>query len=58
MENSLSVYVRLLDAEADEADWMEASLAVLPNDPILEPARARRAWETHLSHAKWMAESG
>jgi hypothetical protein len=58
MESGVSVYVRLLDAEADEADWMEASLAVLRIDPILQPARARRAWETHLSHAKWMAESG
>jgi hypothetical protein len=54
----VSVYVRLLDAEADGADWMEASLTVLRIDPIREPARARRAWETHLSRAKWMAESG
>jgi hypothetical protein len=54
----VSVYIRLLDAEADGADWMEASLTVLRIDPIREPARARLAWETHLSRAKWMAESG
>ena len=37
---------------------MEASLTVLRIDPIREPTRARLAWETHLSRAKWMAESG
>ena len=54
----LLVYTRLLDAEADGADWMEASLSVLRIDPIREPARARRAWETHLSRAKWMTTNG
>jgi hypothetical protein len=54
----VSVYVRLLDAEADGADWMEASVTILHIDPIREPMRAYRAWETHLSRAKWMAENG
>jgi hypothetical protein len=54
----ITVYLGLLDAEADGADWMEASVTVLHIDPIRDPARARRAWETHLSRAKWMAESG
>ena len=54
----LIVYTCLLDAEADGADWMEAALLVLRIDPIREPARARRAWETHLSRAKWMSENG
>ena len=53
-----TVYVRLLDAEADGADWMEVSRTVLRIDPVREPARARRAWETHLSRAKWMSENG
>ena len=52
------VYARLLDAEADGADWMEASLTVLHIDPIREPARARAAWASHLSRAKWMSEQG
>ena len=52
------IYLGLLDAEAEGADWMEASVTVLHIDPIREPARAHRAWETHLSRAKWMAESG
>jgi hypothetical protein len=54
----LVVYVRLLDAESDGADWMEAAVTVLRIDPILEPGRARRAWESHLARAKWMAEKG
>jgi len=54
----LIVYTRLLDSEADGADWMEASLLVLRIDPVREPARAHRAWETHLSRAKWMTKNG
>jgi hypothetical protein len=52
------VYIRLLDAEADGADWMEAALLVLDIDPILELKRAREAWQSHLSRAKWMTENG
>ena len=52
------VYARLLNAEADGADWMEASLTVLRIDPIREAARARRAWESHLSRVKWMSDHG
>jgi hypothetical protein len=43
-KDHLTVYIRLLDAEADGADWMEAALTVLRIDPIRQPARARRAW--------------
>ena len=57
-EEHLIVCIRLLDAEADGADWMEAALIVLRIDPVLEPTRARRAWESHLSRAKWMTENG
>jgi hypothetical protein len=52
------VYIRLHDAEADGADWMEASLLVLEIDPNLEPKRAGNAWQGHLSRAKWMIENG
>jgi hypothetical protein len=57
-EEHLIVYIRLLDAEAEGADWMERALLVLRIDPILEPRRARNAWESHLSRAKWMTENG
>ena len=54
----LPVYIRLLDAEVDGADWMEAALTVLRIDPIREPKRAHGAWHSHLSRAKWMTETG
>jgi hypothetical protein len=57
-EEHLLVYLRLLDAEADGADWMEASVTVLRIDPIREPARAQQAWQSHLARAKWMTEKG
>jgi hypothetical protein len=31
---------------------------VLHLDPDREPARARRAYETHLARAKWMTSRG
>lgn len=51
-------YLRLLDAEADGADWEEVAKLVLRIDPAHEPQRARRAWESHLARAKWMTEMG
>lgn len=57
-EKHLVTYLRLLDAEAEGADWDEAALLVLRIDPIRESARARRAWETHLARAKWLAAHG
>jgi hypothetical protein len=50
--------LRLLDADADNADWTEVARIVLHIDPTNEPARARRAWESHLHRAKWMTEHG
>ena len=52
----LITYLRLLDADADGADWTEVARIVLHIDPTSEPARARRAWESHLARAKWMTE--
>ena len=54
----LITYLRLLDADADGADWTEVARIVLHIDPTSEPARARRAWESHLARAKWMTERG
>ena len=45
------IHIRLLDAEADDDDWMETALLVLEIDPILEPKCARNAWQDHLSRA-------
>jgi hypothetical protein len=57
-ETHLVTYLRLLDADADGADWREVTKIVLHIDPAQEPGRARRAWETHLARAKWMTEKG
>jgi hypothetical protein len=53
-----ATYLRLLDAESEGADWAEVARIVLNIDPKDEPARARRAWESHLARARWMTESG
>jgi len=49
-------YMRLLDADAEGADWQEVARIVLHIDPDREPARARRAFDSQLSRAKWMTE--
>ncbi len=53
-----SSYLRLLDADAEGADWTEVARIVLHIDPFDEPERARGAWESHLARAKWMTEHG
>ena len=57
-EQHLVTYLRLLDAEGDGADWEEVARVVLQIDPARDPARAKRAWESHLARAKWMTENG
>jgi hypothetical protein len=57
-QEHLSIYVRLLDADAEGADWMDVACLVLAIDPAREPRRARGAWESHLARAKWMTMRG
>ncbi|WP_407702838.1 DNA -binding domain-containing protein [Thiobacillus sedimenti] len=57
-ERHAITYLRLLDAEADGADWREVAKIVLHIDPMQEHDRARRAWESHLARARWMTERG
>ena len=57
-QEHLVTYLRLLDANAERAEWTEVARIVLHIDPSHEPARARRAWESHLARAKWMTEHG
>jgi len=57
-EAHIVTYLRLLDAEAEMADWIEVARVVLGIDAIAEPDRARRAYESHLARAKWMASHG
>jgi hypothetical protein len=57
-QEHLVTYLRLLDADAEGADWAEVARIVLHIDPSDEPERARRAFESHLARAKWMTEHG
>lgn len=54
----LKLYVRLLDAEADGADWREAVAILFGIDPHDDPERARHVHESHLLRARWMTEHG
>ena len=54
----LKLYMRLLDAEADGADWEEAAEILFGVDPDREPERARRMHRSHLARARWMTEHG
>ncbi|WP_371932920.1 DNA -binding domain-containing protein [Bradyrhizobium sp. CCGUVB23] len=51
-------YMRLLDADAENADWREVARIVLHLDPTLDPDRARRSFDSHLARAKWAARHG
>jgi hypothetical protein len=57
-EEHLITYLRLLDADAEGADWREVARIVLHLDPEHESDRARRAFDSHLSRTKWMTEHG
>ena len=57
-EEHLVTYWRLLDAEADGADWREVARTVLHIDPDREPSQARNAFDSHLARARWMADHG
>lgn len=57
-ERHLVTYLRLLDAEKDGASWEEAVSIIFAIDPAQEPDRARLVYDSHLTRAKWMTQSG
>jgi hypothetical protein len=57
-EEHLVTYLRLLNAEADGADWREVARVVLHLNPDHASDRAWRAFESHLARAKWMTDHG
>lgn len=57
-EEHILTYLRMLDADKEGADWREVAQIVLHIDPEREPDRAKRAFDTHLTRAKWMTEHG
>lgn len=54
----LITYLRLLDAEADGADWAEVARLVLGLDPQGESEKSRAVWVSHMRRAHWMRDSG
>ncbi|WP_375551404.1 DNA -binding domain-containing protein [Rhodophyticola porphyridii] len=54
----LKTYLRLLDAEADGADWQEVVHVLFGLNPAADPDRARHMHDTHLARARWMTEHG
>ncbi|PWB81390.1 MAG: DUF2285 domain-containing protein [Methylocystaceae bacterium] len=57
-EAHLITYLRLLDADAEGADWKEVSRIVLHRDPDADPSRSFHCWEGHLKRARWMTKCG
>lgn len=51
-------YIRLLDANAEGADWREAVHYIFEIDPEADPERARQVHDNHLERAIWMTETG
>ncbi|WP_375161879.1 DNA -binding domain-containing protein [Bradyrhizobium sp. RDT46] len=54
----MTLYMRLLDAETDGADWREAVEVLFGIDPSKEPERANRVHRSHLARARWMSDYG
>ncbi|VTZ26138.1 conserved hypothetical protein [Methylocella tundrae] len=57
-ERHLATYIRLLDADAEGADWREVVLIIFGLDPASEPERAKIVHDSHLARARWMTERG
>ncbi|WP_047628538.1 DUF2285 domain-containing protein [Rhizobium sp. WW_1] len=54
----MKLYLRLLDAATDGADWREAVHILFGLDPEGDPERARRVHDAHLARARWMTTHG
>ena len=52
----MTLYLRLLDAARDGADWREAVQILFGLDPDLDPQRSRHIHDAHLARARWMSE--
>lgn len=52
------LYLRLLDAAAENADWREVAGILFGIDAGAEPDRARRVYDAHLERARWMTRKG
>ena len=54
----LKLYIQVLDAAADNANWREVVRILFERDPNQDPEGAKRMYDNHLARAKWMTETG
>lgn len=54
----MTLYLRLLDAWHEKADWREVVRVLFERDPDIEPDKCRRMHDSHLARARWMTEKG
>ena len=54
----VALYVRLLDAAEEGAEWTEVVCILFGLDPDQDRERARRVHDSHLARARWMTEHG
>ena len=57
-EQHLAIYLRLLMAEEEGADWREVVQVIFGLDPQSEPDRAKEVHDSHLARARWMTKIG
>jgi hypothetical protein len=57
-ERHLATYLRLLDADAEGADWREVVMVLFGLDADRDPERAKTVHDSHLARARWMTETG
>jgi len=57
-EGHLAIYLRLLMAEEEGADWREVVEVLFGLNPAAEPARAKIVHDSHLARAHWMTRTG
>lgn len=54
----LVTYLKLLDADAMNADWKATTRDVLSVDPDADVEAAQRIYAAHLARARWMTRTG
>ncbi|MCG7349867.1 hypothetical protein [Sphingomonas sp. ACRSK] len=54
----LLTYAELLDAEKDDIAWQDGALEILGIDPVIDAARAKICWDSHLARARWITGAG
>ncbi|MDA4848876.1 DNA -binding domain-containing protein [Hoeflea poritis] len=53
-----TLYLRLLDASADDASEEEMACLILGINPADEPERAQKTLSSHLDRANWLMTKG